>query len=64
MSLTFPTDTLKKPSELTAIPNQLKRPEFGRLYGFDSFPVIDEAILTEDGEAMTTEDNEILLFEE
>lgn len=64
MSLTFPTDTLKKPSGLTAIPNQFKRPEFGTLYGFDSFPVIDLAILTEDEEPITTEDNEILLFEE
>ncbi len=36
MSLTFPTDTLKKPSGLTAIPNQFKRPAFGTLYGFDA----------------------------
>lgn len=36
MSLTFPTDTLKKPSGLTAIPNQLNRPAFGTLYGFDA----------------------------
>jgi hypothetical protein len=62
MSLTFPTDALKKPSELTAIPNQFIRPDFGNLYGFDSFP--DLAILTEDEDPMTTEDNEILLFEE
>lgn len=36
MSLTFPTDTLKKPSGLTAIPNQFNRPAFGTLYGFDA----------------------------
>lgn len=63
MSLTFPTEDLKKPSELTAIPNQLNRPAFGTLYGFDASPAIDGAIFTEDGKAMTTENNDILLFE-
>jgi hypothetical protein len=35
MSITF-TDQLDKPSEITAIPNQLLRPIFGALYGFDT----------------------------
>jgi len=34
MSITF-TDQLDKPSEITTIPNQLLRPVFGALYGFD-----------------------------
>jgi len=34
MSITF-TDQLDKPSEITAIPNQLLRPIFGASYGFD-----------------------------
>ena len=36
MSLTFPTTTQKKPSGLTALPNQVKRPAFGTLHGFDA----------------------------
>lgn len=36
MSLTFPTTSLKKPSGITALPNQMKRPGFGTLYGFDA----------------------------
>jgi len=36
MSLTFPTTTQKKPSGLTALPNQMKRPAFGTLHGFDA----------------------------
>ena len=35
MSITF-TDQLDKPSEITTIPNQLLRPVFGALYGFDT----------------------------
>ena len=36
MSLTFPTNHLKKPSGVTAIPSGLKLPAFGTLYGFDA----------------------------
>tara|TARA_R110002051_G_scaffold321887_1_gene410860 strand:+ start:5593 stop:6450 length:858 start_codon:yes stop_codon:yes gene_type:complete len=36
MPLTFPTTTQKKPSAFTALPNQIKRPAFGSLYGFDA----------------------------
>ena len=35
MSITF-TNQLQVPSELTALPNQFKRPAFGTLYGFDA----------------------------
>jgi len=36
MPLTFPTTSQKKPSAFTALPNQIKRPAFGSLYGFDA----------------------------
>ena len=64
MSITF-TSGLSKPSGIIAKPGNLKRPEFGTLYGFDApqEEVIDGAIFTELGEALTTELNQILLFE-
>ena len=64
MSITF-TDQLDKPSEITTIPNQLLRPIFGALYGFDTpqTPVIDGALLTELSEPLVTEADDILLFE-
>ena len=64
MSITF-TDQLDKPSEITTIPNQLLRPVFGALYGFDTpqTPVIDGALLTEASEPLVTEADDILLFE-
>jgi len=62
MSITF-TDQLDKPSEITTIPNQLLRPVFGALYGFDASDVVDGALLTELSEPLVTEADEILLFE-
>ena len=67
MSITF-TDQLDKPSEITTIPNQLLRPVFGALYGFDTPQtpqtlVIDGALLTELSEPLVTEADDILLFE-
>jgi len=64
MSITF-TDQLDKPSEIKVIPNQLLRPIFGALYGFDTpqTPVIDGALLTELSEPLVTEADDILLFE-
>ena len=64
MSITF-TDQLDKPSEITTIPNQLLRPVFGALYGFDTpqTPVIDGALTTELSEPLVTEADEILQFE-
>ncbi len=64
MSITF-TDQLDKPSEITTIPNQLLRPVFGALYGFDTpqTPVIDGALTTELSEPLVTEADDILLFE-
>ena len=60
MSLIF-TDQLEKPSEIIPLPNNLIRPVFGALYGFDS--TVDNALQTEQGEFMMTEQEEILLFE-
>ena len=67
MSMIFPS-ALSKPSEIVAtLPNGLIRPSFEKLYGFDvptdTTPVIDGAIFTEAGEPMTTESNDIILFE-
>ena len=44
MALEFPTDQLKKPSEVEGLPNQLKRPEFGTLYAFDAAGLEPEAL--------------------
>tara|TARA_R100001198_G_scaffold96893_1_gene89429 strand:- start:675 stop:872 length:198 start_codon:yes stop_codon:yes gene_type:complete len=64
MSLEFPS-TLEKPSNITPLPGNFIRPSFEKLYGFDvpQEDVIDGAIFTEAGEPLTTELNEILLFE-
>ena len=64
MSITF-TSGLSKPSAILAKPGNLERPKFGTLYGFDAPQelVIDGAIFTEASEPLTTELNEILLFE-
>ena len=63
MSLEFPS-LLEKPSNIIPLPNNLIRPAFEKLYGFDVEEVIvDGAIFTEASEPLTTEQNEILLFE-
>ena len=64
MSLEFPS-TLEKPSNITPFPGNFIRPAFEKLYGFDvpQEEVIDGAIFTEASEPLTTELNEILLFE-
>jgi hypothetical protein len=64
MSLEFPS-TLEKPSNITPFPGNFIRPAFEKLYGFDApqEEVIDGAIFTEASEPLTTELNEILLFE-
>ena len=64
MSLEFPS-TLEKPSNITPLPGNFIRPAFEKLYGFDASQeeVIDGAIFTEASEPLTTELNEILLFE-
>ena len=63
MSLIF--TTLEKPSNITPFPGNFIRPAFEELYGFDvpQEEVIDGAIFTEASEPLTTELNEILLFE-
>ena len=63
MSLIF--TTLEKPSNIIPIPGNFIRPAFEKLYGFDApqEEVIDGAITTELSEPLTTELNEILLFE-
>ena len=61
MSLIF--TTLEKPSNITPFPGNFIRPAFEELYGFDVEEVIDGAIFTEASEPLTTELNEILLFE-
>jgi hypothetical protein len=61
MSLIF--TTLEKPSNITPFPGNFIRPAFEKLYGFDAEEVIDGAIFTEASEPLTTELNEILLFE-
>ena len=65
MSLVI-TPSIEKPSNIIPLPNNLIRPAFEKLYGFDApqeEPVIDGAIFTEASEPLTTELNEILLFE-
>jgi len=59
------TPSLEKPSNITPLPGNLIliRPAFEKLYGFDAEEVIDGAIFTEASEPLTTELNEILLFE-
>ena len=63
MSLIF--TTLEKPSNITPLPGNFIRPAFEELYGFDVQvdDAIDGAIFTEASEPLTTELNEILLFE-
>ena len=65
MSIEFTTG-FEKPSGVVAFPGNFIRPAFEKLYGFDApqeEPVIDGAILTQASEPLTTELNEILLFE-
>ena len=59
------TPSIEKPSNILGLPNQFIRPAFEKLYGFDApqEDVIDGAIFTEASEPLTTELNEILLFE-
>jgi hypothetical protein len=59
------TPSLEKPSNITPFPGNFIRPAFEKLYGFDApqEEVIDGAIFTEASEPLTTELNEILLFE-
>ena len=59
------TPSLEKPSNIIALPGNFIRPAFEKLYGFDvpQEEVIDVAIFTEASEPLTTELNEILLFE-
>jgi len=59
------TPSIEKPSNITPLPSNLVRPAFEKLYGFDApqEDVIDGAIFTEASEPLTTELNEILLFE-
>ena len=61
MSLEF--TVLEKPSNIIPLPGNFIRPAFEKLYGFDAEEVIDGAIFTEASEPLTTELNEILLFE-
>ena len=64
MSLEF-TSGFEKPSGVISFPGNFIRPAFEKLYGFDApqEDVIDGAIFTEASEPLTTELNEILLFE-
>ena len=65
MSIEF-TSGFEKPSGVIPFPGNFIRPAFEKLYGFDApqeEPVIDGAIFTEASEPLTTELNEILLFE-
>jgi hypothetical protein len=59
------TPSIEKPSNILGLPNNFIRPAFEKLYGFDApqEDVIDGAIFTEASEPLTTELNEILLFE-
>ena len=63
MSIEF--TVLEKPSNITPLPGNFIRPAFEKLYGFDApqVEVIDGAVTTEASEPLTTELNEILLFE-
>ena len=64
MSIEFTTG-FEKPSGVIAFPGNFIRPAFEKLYGFDApqEDVIDGAITSEASEPLTTELNEILLFE-
>ena len=64
MSIEF-TSGFEKPSGIIAFPGNFIRPAFEKLYGFDvpQEEVIDGAVTTEASEPLTTELNEILLFE-
>jgi hypothetical protein len=59
------TPSIEKPSNIIGLPGNFVRPSFEKLYGFDvpQEDVIDGAIFTEASEPLTTELNEILLFE-
>jgi len=59
------TPSIEKPSNITPLPSNFVRPAFEKLYGFDApqEDVIDGALFTETSEPLTTELNEILLFE-
>ena len=59
------TPSIEKPSNITPFPGNFIRPAFEKLYGFDApqEEVIDGAITTQASEPLTTELNEILLFE-
>jgi hypothetical protein len=57
------TPSIEKPSNIIPLPGNFIRPAFEKLYGFDAEEVIDGAIFTEASEPLTTELNEILLFE-
>lgn len=59
------TPSIEKPSNITPLPGNFIRPSFEKLYGFDvpQEDAIDGAIFTEASEPLTTELNEILLFE-
>ena len=59
------TPSIEKPSNITPLPGNFIRPAFEKLYGFDApqEDVIDGAIFTEASEPLTTELDEILLFE-
>jgi hypothetical protein len=65
MSIEF-TSGFEKPSGIIALPGNFIRPAFEKLYGFDAPQeevIVDGAIFTEASEPLTTELNEILLFE-
>ena len=66
MGLSFTSDA-RPPSNVTLLPNQFIRPEFGELYGFDadadSGVTIDGALTTELAEPLTAENGDILQFE-
>jgi hypothetical protein len=63
MSIEF-TSGLEKPSGILGLPSNFIRPAFAELYGFDvPRDIVDGALLTEAGEPLTTELDEILLFE-
>ena len=59
------TPSIEKPSNIIPLPGNFIRPAFEELYGFDAQvdDAIDGAIFTEASEPLTTELNEILLFE-
>ena len=65
MSVVFPS-ALLKPSAIIPKPSNTERITFDVLYAFDASQeevIIDGAIFTEASEPLTTEQNEILLFE-